>query len=136
MNNIKVIFKTIIAIIFVLYIIYLNLIVIVETSEQNKIVSFSIVSFVFSVFVLYYTFIKKSDIYKVLIIIFFLLIFLNNIPIFNNIFNKDFCLDNSICREGLKVNTKYGLIKINEENCLKYNRKWDKKSKMCTIKQQ
>ncbi len=134
MNKIKLIIKTIIAIIFVLYIIYLNLIISTETSEQNKLILYSIISIIFTLFILYYTFIKKAEIFKVLIIIFCYLIIFNNIPIFNNIFDKDFCLDNSICREGLKVNTKYGIIKINEENCLKYNWNWDKKSKICTIK--
>ena len=134
MNNIKAISKIIIAIIFVLYIFYLNVIVSTETSGQNALLLYRIFSVILALFVLFYMFIKKAQIYRVLIVIFCCLIFFNNIPIFNNIFDKDFCLDNSKCREGLEVNTKYGLIKINEANCLKYNWNWDKKSKICTIK--
>ncbi len=48
--------------------------------------------------------------------------------------DKDFCLDTSICKEGLEINTEYGLIKINKENCLKYNWKWDDKNKYCNMR--
>ena len=48
--------------------------------------------------------------------------------------DKDFCLDTSICKEGLELNTEYGLIKINKENCLKYNWKWDDKSRYCDMR--
>ena len=48
--------------------------------------------------------------------------------------NKDACLDTNICKDGLKVNTEYGLVKINKENCLKYNWKWDDKSKYCDMR--
>lgn len=55
-------------------------------------------------------------------------------PGVNSVFDKDFCLDSSICAEGLELNTEYGLIKINKENCLKYNWKWDDKSKYCNMR--
>ena len=48
--------------------------------------------------------------------------------------DKDSCLDTSICKEGLEINTEYGLIKVNKENCLKYNWKWDDKSKYCNMR--
>lgn len=38
--------------------------------------------------------------------------------------DKDFCLTTGNCAEGLKLNTEYGLIEINKENCLKYNWEW------------
>ena len=47
---------------------------------------------------------------------------------------KDACLDMNICKEGLKVNTEYGLITINEENCQKYNWHWDSKNKRCNLR--
>lgn len=47
--------------------------------------------------------------------------------------DKDICLDTSLCKEGLEVNTEYGLIKINKENCIKYNWKWIENSKMCNM---
>ena len=48
--------------------------------------------------------------------------------------DKDSCLDTSICKEGLELNTEYGLIKINKENCLKYHWKWDEKSRYCNMR--
>ena len=48
-------------------------------------------------------------------------------------FDKDVCLDSSVCKEGLKINTEYGLIKINKETCLKYNWVWDDKKKSCNL---
>ena len=47
--------------------------------------------------------------------------------------NTDVCLDSGLCAENLEVNTEYGLIKINKENCLKYNWKWDEKKKHCNL---
>ncbi|MBE7707963.1 MAG: hypothetical protein IJ003_00585 [Candidatus Gastranaerophilales bacterium] len=48
---------------------------------------------------------------------------------------KDYCLDTGYCKAGLKLNTEYGLIEINEDNCTKYNWEWDNKNKYCNIKQ-
>ena len=48
--------------------------------------------------------------------------------------DKDTCLDSSFCKEGLEINTEYGLVKINKENCLKYNWFWDDKKKNCNLK--
>lgn len=47
--------------------------------------------------------------------------------------DKDSCLDIGICAQGLEINTQYGLVLINKENCLKYNWKWDEKTKSCNI---
>ena len=48
-------------------------------------------------------------------------------------FDKDVCLDSSVCKEGLEINTEYGLVKINKENCLKYNWVWDNEKKSCNL---
>jgi len=47
--------------------------------------------------------------------------------------DKDFCLDSGICKENLQLNTEYGRIIINEENCKKYNWKWDSKKRYCNV---
>lgn len=47
--------------------------------------------------------------------------------------DKDSCLDIGICKQGLEINTQYGVVTINEKNCAKYNWKWDKKTKSCNI---
>jgi len=46
----------------------------------------------------------------------------------------DCCLDVGICAEGLEINTEYGRTKINKENCLKYNWKWNEARKDCNIR--
>ena len=47
--------------------------------------------------------------------------------------DKDFCLDTGVCTEGLELNTEHGRIKINKENCLKYNYKWNDERKTCNL---
>lgn len=46
---------------------------------------------------------------------------------------SDYCIEDGDCEEGQEINTKYGLIKINEKNCLKYNWKWNEKRKECKL---
>ena len=59
------------------------------------------------------------------------------IPIFyffslrNNTF--DTCLDTGYCKSGIEINTEYGKIKINKQNCLKYKWKWYEEDKACFI---
>lgn len=48
--------------------------------------------------------------------------------------DKDLCLDSGICKEGLEINTEYGFIKINEQNCRKYNWQWNFDNSECKIK--
>ena len=69
----------------------------------------------------------KSYKFILIILLFLSLIFLLQI------INTDVCLDSGLCAENLKVNTEYGLIKINKENCLKYNWKWNEKKKYCNM---
>ena len=47
--------------------------------------------------------------------------------------DKDYCLDTGICKENLQLNTEYGRIIISEENCKKYNWKWDSKKRYCNV---
>ena len=47
--------------------------------------------------------------------------------------DKDSCLDTGICKQGLEVNTEYGLIKINKETCTQYNWQWIEEYKICNI---
>jgi len=53
-----------------------------------------------------------------------------------DMFNSDldYCLDTGICKENLEINTAYGRIKINEQNCHKYNWQWDYKNRRCKLK--
>lgn len=69
-----------------------------------------------------------------IIVIFFVLLFFG-IIFFTKILCSDleFCLDSSFCKEGLKINTEYGKILINKENCIKYNWQWDAEHKWCDM---
>lgn len=48
--------------------------------------------------------------------------------------DKEFCLDTGRCVEGLEINTEYGRIKINKENCVKYGWQWDDEKKWCNTR--
>ncbi len=48
--------------------------------------------------------------------------------------DKDFCLDSGICTQGQLINTEYGKIQINKENCLKYNWTWNEERKYCQLR--
>ncbi|MCV6599638.1 MAG: hypothetical protein OIF36_04085 [Alphaproteobacteria bacterium] len=50
-----------------------------------------------------------------------------------NWLNIDSCLDSGYCKEGLELNTEYGLITINQENCQKYNWIWHDEKKICEM---
>ena len=47
--------------------------------------------------------------------------------------DMEFCLDTRRCSEGLEVNTEHGKVKINKDNCLKYDWKWDDSRKWCNL---
>lgn len=47
--------------------------------------------------------------------------------------DTDYCLDTNICQEGYKINTEYGLVEINKQNCLKYGWVWFESAKACDI---
>ena len=47
--------------------------------------------------------------------------------------NLDFCLDSGICTENLELNTEFGKIIINKENCLKYNWEWNEEKRFCDV---
>ena len=46
----------------------------------------------------------------------------------------DFCLDTGSCKEGLIVNTEYGKIEINKQNCQQYDWSWDEEFQRCQLK--
>lgn len=91
----------------------------------------------FFIFVIWYSFLSKITIWKkgFLVIIGFLMLYFSfDIPEIKKNNNLDACLDVGICGQGLEINTEYGLVKINQENCLRYHWKWNKKSKSCYIR--
>lgn len=45
-----------------------------------------------------------------------------------------FCLEMGHCKEGLEINTEYGLTVINKENCLKCKGQWDEKNRYCNMR--
>lgn len=64
-------------------------------------------------------------------IIFFIVLIV--VGLFTLFDDKDICLDTGICKKGLEINTSYGLIKINKENCIKYNWLWDEENETCNL---
>ena len=81
---------------------------------------------------------KEKLIIKIGLIFFSLVIIIPIIAIFmcNKYFNNsdlDSCLDSGICKEGIDINTKYGKIKIDKSNCLKYNWQWNDVNKTCKL---
>jgi len=125
MKILLLIFKIVISLLLICYIIYLNFI----TSDNTVLYNF--ISIVFILLIILNIF-KKIPKLNLLIIIVLWIIF-NRLPFINQVFDKDTCLDTSICKEGLEINTEYGLIKINKENCLKYGWIWNDKKKSCNL---
>ena len=74
---------------------------------------------------------KKSIIVSCIVIA--LLIVLCSYKNLLTIIEKDSCLDTSICKQGIEVNTEYGFVEINYENCLKYGWKWREETKSCDM---
>lgn len=74
-----------------------------------------------------------NKIFKI-IVLSFLILFILIFGVFYVIKDdKDICLDSGICREGLIINTQYGEISINKENCIKYNWLWNNEKRFCKI---
>ena len=132
MKIISFTFKIILSFIIICYILYCNLIMSTETITDSTEGIYYFVSIV-TVLLVIYLIIKKYPLYSFFIIIFLWITFIR-IPSINRVFDKDYCLDSAICAEGLELNTEYGLIKINKENCLKYHWKWDDKSRYCNMR--
>lgn len=82
---------------------------------------------------------KAND--KILIICILLFIIVLCIGIFSFVIlfatytdEKDFCMDTGICKDGMNVNTKYGKIIIDKENCIKHKWIWNEEKSFCKIK--
>ena len=74
-----------------------------------------------------------NKIFKI-IVLSFLILFILIFGVFYVIKDdKDICLDSGICKEGLIINTQYGEISINKENCIKYNWLWNDEKRFCKI---
>ncbi len=57
------------------------------------------------------------------------------LPKVKRAFAKDTCLDIGICKEGLEIrNAEGNIVKINKENCLKYNWSWNEERKSCDVR--
>jgi len=126
MKIVKLFLKILVSLLLILYIIYLNFIASGDT------VLYNLISVVFIILIILNLYNKIPKLNLFLIIIFWIII--NRLPFVNKVFDKDACLDSSICKEGLEINTEYGLIKINQKNCIKYGWIWDEKRKRCNMK--
>lgn len=85
-------------------------------------------------------FAKIKPVRKILAFLFLLCIQLNYLEISNvlpsvrKIFDMELCMEMNICPEGIKIKNDEGvLFKINKENCIKYNYKWDEQNRSCDM---
>lgn len=74
-----------------------------------------------------------NKIFKIIVLSFLILFILIFGVFYVSKDDKDICLDSGICREGLIINTQYGEISINKENCIKYNWLWNNEKRFCKI---
>lgn len=75
---------------------------------------------------------RTAIIYALIFILWFG--FLDLLPSVKKQIDIDDCLDSGACAEGLFINTEFGKIEINKENCLKYNWTWSEERKYCKLK--
>ena len=92
---------------------------------------FYITVVLFAAFTIYAVFKKRLYVLILTILLWFVLSFT---IFFDIIFARDICLDTSVCDEGLQINTEYGLIEVNKENCEKYGWEWREKGKVCNMR--
>lgn len=80
-------------------------------------------------------FVKVKNRTAIVYVLMFILWFssFNIIPSVKKQIDIDDCLDSGYCSEGLSINTEYGTIEINKENCLKYNWTWNEEQKYCKL---
>jgi len=76
---------------------------------------------------------KKDSVYVYLILICIIgfLAILYSFVFHND--KQDFCLDTGVCAENLEINTEYGKITVNKDNCIKHNWIWDDENKTCKV---
>ena len=82
---------------------------------------------------------KEKNTIKFVNIVLLLLLFIS-VTLVYFLYNRyyksdfDFCLDTGCCKEGLIVNTEYGKIEINKQNCQQYDWNWDEEFRRCQLK--
>ncbi len=112
---------------FILLIAYYNgILVALKTNYGIQLALYQLLSLLLIILFIIFPFIKEKIFNRILWILFFVWLFLIKLfPDIKNSFAIDTCLDTGICTDGLEINTEYGLVKINKENCIKYNWKWE-----------
>lgn len=134
-KTIFILFKVIVSFIFIILIAYYNGILLVLKEDFGfQLTLYRFLSFLLVILFIIYPFINKKIFNKTLWMLFFLWFFSMRLPGIQFYFASDNCLDTGTCKEGLEVNTEYGLVRINKENCTKYNWEWLDKIKTCEIK--
>jgi len=79
---------------------------------------------------------KKGCLRKILmIIVLFIICTVFAIKMMHHLgIESDYCIEDGDCEEGRVIHTqKYGSIKINKQNCLKYHWEWYDKQKYCKV---
>ena len=127
----SIICKILLTLIFYLIISFSLYISAVEVVSVFLGIFFYVVVVSFVIFTIYAVFKKRLYVLILTILLWFVLSFT---IFFDIIFARDVCLDTSVCDEGLQINTEYGLIEVNKENCEKYGWEWREKGKVCNMR--
>ena len=140
MKNLLLLLKIILCFLFTLYWFYCSILFtlgpITNPEEFDLQILFYII---FSIFIIIYTwripFVKTKTITKLIFLVSFITYFYipQILPSIDHQWDKAICAEVGVCKEGLKIITEHGEIKINKENCLKYNWEWDEDRKSCFL---
>lgn len=133
---ILVVLKILFCLVFTLFCLGCLITVSTKNGSDGQINFYIWLSLLLPIFTWLIFFMKTGKIVKIVYLIILIIYFssANFLPSVKYQFDEDFCLDSAICSEGLELNTEYGKIKINKENCLKYGWGWNETKKQCDLK--
>lgn len=97
---------------------------------------FILCSFILALTAFFYMFvdlkIKNTLFFAVMLVIYMLMT--DYMPEVKYNMDLDMCYDDGLCTENLEVNTNYGKVLINKENCIKYKWKWNDEKSFCDLR--
>lgn len=97
---------------------------------------FIVYSVILALAAFFYMFIDlkiKNTIFFVLLLVIYMLM-TDYMPEVKYNMDLDMCYDDGLCSENLEINTDYGKVLINKENCIKYNWKWNDEKHFCSLR--
>lgn len=134
----NILFKTLkifIALICILIITYYNLMLItLNDGFKVQICFYHLISLILVFCFIFFSILKNKKFNLCLTVLFIFWLFMPKFLVdVSFLFAKDSCLDSGYCKEGLKINTQFGPIEINKQNCSKYHWQWIEENKACKV---